>query len=224
MSNELLTKGLEGQIKQDEHSMRDPALDWFLTHCHLHKYPAKSTLIHAGEEANTLYYLIKGSVIVSSKDEDGKEMILTYLGSGQFFGEAGLFDDNAKRSAWVKTKTPCEIAEISYKKYRQLIQVNPEILMFLTAQLSHRLQNTSRQVSNLAFLDVAGRIAQTLINLAKQPDAMTHPDGMQIKITRQEIGQMVGCSRETVGRIVKMLEDQNLISAHGKTIVVYGTR
>ncbi|MFQ9292315.1 MAG: helix-turn-helix domain-containing protein, partial [Haemophilus parainfluenzae] len=48
--------------------------------------------------------------------------------------------------------------------------------------------------------------------------------GMQIKITRQEIGQMVGCSRETVGRIIKMLEDQNLIHAHGKTIVVYGTR
>ena len=85
--------------------------------------------------------------------------------------------------------------------------------MFLTAQLARRLQNTSRQVSNLAFLDVAGRIAQTLMNLAKQPEAMTHPDGMQIKITRQEIGQMVGCSRETVGRIIKMLEDQNLIHA-----------
>lgn len=54
------------------------------------------------------------------------------------------------------------------------------------------------------------------MNLAKQPEAMTHPDGMQIKITRQEIGQMVGCSRETVGRIIKMLEDQNLIHAHGK--------
>ena len=63
---------------------------------------------------------------------------------------------------------------------------------------------------------MAGRIAQALMHLAKQPEAMTHPDGMQIKITRQEIGQMVGCSRETVGRIIKMLEDQNLIHAHGK--------
>lgn len=203
---------------------RDPILDWFLTHCHIHKYPAKSTLIHAGEEALTLYYVIKGKVIVSAKDDEGKEMILSYLGADQFFGEGGLFDHDSKRSAWVKTKTPCEIAEISYKKYRQLIQINPEILMYLTAQLARRLQNTSRQVSNLAFLDVAGRIAQTLMNLAKQPEAMTHPDGMQIKVTRQEIGQMVGCSRETVGRIIKMLEEQNLIHAHGKTIVVYGTR
>ncbi|OOF78082.1 MULTISPECIES: cAMP-activated global transcriptional regulator CRP [Rodentibacter] len=222
--SDYIDADIEVEQLQDEHSTRDPALDWFLTHCHLHKYPAKSTLIYAGEDATTLYYVIKGTVMVSAKDDEGKEMILTYLGAGEFFGEAGLFDEGSKRSAWVKTKTPCEIAEISYKKYRQLIQINPEILMFLTAQLARRVQNTSRQVSNLAFLDVAGRIAQTLINLAKQPEAMTHPDGMQIKITRQEIGQMVGCSRETVGRIIKMLEDQNLIYAHGKTIVVYGVR
>lgn len=202
----------------------DPTLEWFLSHCHIHKYSAKSSLIHAGEKAETLYYLIRGSVAVMVKDEEGKEMILTYLSQGDFFGEAGLFDETQPRSAWVKAKSSCEIAEISYKKFRQLIQVNPEILMYLAAQLAHRLQNTSKQVSNLAFLDVTGRIAQTLLNLAKMPDAMTHPDGMQIKITRQEIGQMVGCSRETVGRILKMLEDQHLISAHGKTIVVYGTR
>ncbi|MDG6895727.1 transcriptional regulator Crp [Volucribacter amazonae] len=202
----------------------DPVLTWFLSHCHIHKYPAKSTLIHAGEKAETLYYLIKGSVAVLVKDEEGKEMILSYLSQGDFLGELGLFDETKERTAWVKAKTACEIAEISYKKFRQLIQINPDILMFLTAQLARRLQNTSKQVTNLAFLDVTGRIAQTLLHLAHMPDAMTHPQGMQIKITRQEIGQIVGCSRETVGRILKMLEDQNLISAHGKTIVVYGTR
>ena len=184
----------------------DPTLEWFLSHCHIHKYPSKSTLIHQGEKAETLYYIVKGSVAVLIKDEEGKEMILSYLNQGDFIGELGLFEEGQERSAWVRAKTACEVAEISYKKFRQLMQV------------------TSEKVGNLAFLDVTGRIAQTLLNLAKQPDAMTHPDGMQIKITRQEIGQIVGCSRETVGRILKMLEDQNLISAHGKTIVVYGTR
>lgn len=212
------TKGLTFESKND------PTMEWFLSHCHIHKYPIKSTIIHAGEEAETLYYLIKGSVAVTMKDEEGKEMILSYLCAGDFFGEAGLFEDGQKRSAWVRVKTACEVAEISYRKFRQLIQVNPDILMHLTAQLARRLQNTSRQATNLAFLDVAGRIAQTLLNLAKMPEAMTHPQGMQIKITRQEIGQMVGCSRETVGRIIKMLEDENLISAHGKTIVIYQQR
>lgn len=202
----------------------DPTIDWFVAHCHIHKYPAKTTIIHAGEKAETLYYLIKGSASVATKDEDDKEMLLTYLGDGDFFGESGLFDENDVRSAWVRVKTPCEVAEISYKKFRQLVQVNPDILMILSGQLSKRLRSTSQQVRNLAFLDVTGRIAQTLLHLAKMPDAMTHPEGMQIKITRQEIGQMVGCSRETVGRIFKMLEDEHLISAHGKTIVVYGTR
>ncbi|TVK94691.1 Crp/Fnr family transcriptional regulator [Shewanella algae] len=202
----------------------DPTLEWFLSHCHIHEYPAKSTLIHAGEDSDTLYYIVKGSVAVLIKDEEGKEMILSYLNQGDFIGELGLFEEQAERTAWVRAKQACEIAEISYKKFKQLIQVNPEILMKLAAQMAHRLQSTSQKVGNLAFLDVAGRIAQTLLHLAKQPDAMTHPDGMQIKITRQEIGQIVGCSRETVGRTLKMLEEQNLIQAHGKTIVVYGTR
>lgn len=202
----------------------DPTLEWFLSHCHIHKYPAKSTLIHAGEDSDTLYYIVKGSVAVLIKDEEGKEMILSYLNQGDFIGELGLFEEQAERTAWVRAKQACEIAEISYKKFKQLIQVNPEILMKLSAQMAYRLQSTSQKVGNLAFLDVASRIAQTLLHLAKQPDAMTHPDGMQIKITRQEIGQIVGCSRETVGRILKMLEEQNLIQAHGKTIVVYGTR
>ncbi|SQD79127.1 cAMP-activated global transcriptional regulator CRP [Moritella yayanosii] len=204
----------------------DPTLEWFLSHCHIHKYPSKSTLIHAGEKADTLYFIVKGSVAVLIKDEEGKEMILSYLNQGDFMGELGLFEDTEEpiRSAWIRAKSPCEVAEISYKKFRQLIQVNPEILMRLSGQMAERLQITSQKVGDLAFLDVTGRIAQTLLSLAKQPDAMTHPDGMQIKITRQEIGQIVGCSRETVGRILKMLEEQELISAHGKTIVVFGTR
>lgn len=206
-------------------SIYDPAVEWFLTHCHIHRYPAKYTLINEGEVAESLFYVVHGSVSVLIKDEDGKEMLLTNLGQGEFVGELLLFEEKVqKRTAWVRTRGVCEIAEISYKKFKQLVHLNPDILMYLSAQMARRLRMTSRQVSNLAFLDVSGRIAQTLLNLAKLPDAMTHPEGMQIKITRQEIGQMVGCSRETVGRVLKLLEDEGLISAHGKTIVVYGTR
>lgn len=202
----------------------DSTLEWFLSHCHTHKHPSKSTLIYQGEKAETLYYIVRGSVAVLIKDQEGKEMILSYLNQGDFIGELGLFEKGQERSAWVRAKTACEVAEISYKKFRQLIQINPDILMYLSSQMASRLQVTSEKVGNLAFLNVTGRIAQTLLNLARQPDSITHPDGMQIKITRQEIGQIVGCSRETVGRILKTLEDQNVISAHGKTIVIYGTR
>jgi CRP/FNR family cyclic AMP-dependent transcriptional regulator len=90
--------------------------------------------------------------------------------------------------------------------------------------MASRLQVTSQKVGDLAFLDVTGRIAQTLLNLAKQPDAMTHPDGMQIKITRQDLGKIANCSREMVGRILKDMQNQGLIKVSGKTIVVFGTR
>ena len=99
----------------------DPTLEWFLSHCHIHKYPSKSTLIHQGEKAETLYYIVKGSVAVLIKDEEGKEMILSYLNQGDFIGELGLFEEGQERSAWVRAKTACEVAEISYKKFRQLI-------------------------------------------------------------------------------------------------------
>ncbi len=204
----------------------DSTISWFISQCHIHKYAAKNNIIHEGEKAETLYYIVKGSVVVLIKDQDGREIILTYLNQGDFIGEVGLFDqsENPTRTAWVRAKTSCEIAEVSYTKFKQLVQVNYEILMRLAAQISRRLAQTSQKVSNLAFLDVQGRIASTLVNLSHQPEAMTHPDGMQIKITRQEIGQIVGCSRETVGRILKSMEEDNLISAHGKTIVVYGVR
>lgn len=199
-------------------------LDFFLSQCHRRKYPSKSTIIYAGDKSDSLFYIIKGSVTVIIEDDDGREMIMAYLNTGDFFGEMGLFDNMDSRSAWVKAKTECEVAEISYTKFREISQQDPRILYFIGEQMASRLRQTTRKVGDLAFLDVTGRVARTLLDLCKEPDAMTHPDGMQIKITRQEIGRIVGCSREMVGRVLKTLEDQGLVQVKGKTMVVYGTR
>lgn len=201
-----------------------PDIDGFLAHCHRRRYPAKSTIIYAGDESDALYYIIKGTVTVIIEDEEGREMIMAYLNEGDFFGEMGLFEENAGRSAWIKAKTECEVAEISYGKFRELAKEDADILFAVSAQVAGRLRATTRKVGDLAFVDVTGRVARTLIELCKQPEAMTHPDGMQIKITRQEIGRIVGCSREMVGRVLKNLEDQGHISVKGKTMVVFGTR
>ncbi len=199
------------------------SIDRFLEHCHRRRYPSKTAIIHAGDKPDVLYYILEGSVTVLIEDEDGHEIVLAYLNKGDFFGEMGLFSDDT-RSAWVRTKTECELAEISYGRFRQLATEDADILFALSSQMAARLRLTSRKVSDLAFVDVTGRVARTLLDLCKQPDAMTHPDGMQIRITRQEIGRIVGCSREMVGRVLKSLEEQGLITAKGKTIVVFGTR
>lgn len=202
-------------------------LDAYLAHCHRRKFAARSTLIHAGDVSDSLFYIIKGSVTILIEDEHGREMIIAYLNQGDFFGEMGLFDQTMAqqdRSAWVRAKTECEVAEVSYTKFRELSQRDPDLLYAVGKQMAERLRNTTRKVGNLAFLDVTGRVAGSLLELCKQPDAMTHPDGMQIKITRQEIGRIVGCSREMVGRVLKSLEEQGLIEVKGKTMVIYGTR
>jgi CRP/FNR family transcriptional regulator, cyclic AMP receptor protein len=199
-------------------------IDEFLAHCHRRRYPSKSTIIYAGDASDSLYYIIKGSVTVLIEDDDGREMIVAYLNDGDFFGEMGLFDPEDSRSAWVRAKTECEVAEISYAKFKELSDKHPEIVFAIGNQLARRLRQTTKKVGDLAFLDVTGRVARTLLELCKQPDAMTHPDGMQIKITRQEIGRIVGCSREMVGRVLKTLEEQGLVHVKGKTMVVFGTR
>ena len=199
-------------------------VDEFLEHCHRRRYPAKSTLIYAGDQSDSLYYIVKGSVTVVIEDDDGREMIVAYLNDGDFFGEMGLFDKEDSRSAWVRAKTECEVAEISYSKFQDLSEKHPEFLFAIGTQMARRLRATTRKVGDLAFLDVTGRVARTLLELCKEPDAMTHPDGMQIKITRQEIGRIVGCSREMVGRVLRTLEEQGLVSVKGKTMVIFNTR
>jgi len=201
------------------------AIERFLNLCHRHRYPAKNTIISMGDKPDILYYIISGSVsVVIEQEGEERELVLAYLNPGDFFGEMALFDDTQTRSARVIARTECELAEISYERFNQISLDNPEVLFHLAAQMATRLRKTSAKVGDLAFLDVTGRIAGTLLDLAKQPDAMTHPDGMQLKITRQEIGKIVGCSREMAGRVLKNLEEQELITAHGKTIVVFGTR
>lgn len=195
----------------------------FLSHCHRRRYPSKTTIIYAGDSGDTLYYIIKGSVTVIIEDDDGREMIVAYLNPGDFFGEMGLFG-HEDRSAWIRAKTECEVGEISYAKFLELTESRPDFLFSIAKQMANRLRDTTRKVGDLAFLDVTGRVARTLLDLCNEPDAMTHPDGMQIKITRQEIGRIVGCSREMVGRVLKTLEDQGLVSVSGKTMVVFGTR
>jgi len=202
----------------------NPTIERFLAHCHRRRYPGKSVIIYAGDQPDALYYIIEGSVTVLIEDEDGREIVLAYLNPGDFFGEMGLFDERQNRSAWVRARTRCDLGEISYARFRQLAEEDPSLLFALASQMALRLRKTSRKVGDLAFLDVTGRVARTLLDLCKEPDALTHPDGMQIRVTRQEISRIVGCSREMAGRVLKVLEEQGLISVKGKTIVVRGTR
>jgi CRP/FNR family cyclic AMP-dependent transcriptional regulator len=198
-------------------------MEAFLASSHKRRYPKGSTIIYAGEDSDSIYYITNGSVTVLIEDDSGREIIVAYLNKGDFFGEMALFGEGT-RTAWVKAKTDCDVAELGYSKFVDLSRQDSSMLFELTSQIVERLGKTTQKVVDLAFLDVTGRVARQLLDLCDQPDAMTHPAGMQIKITRLEIGRLVGCSREMVGRVLKTLEDQGLVTVKGKTMVVLGTR
>jgi CRP/FNR family cyclic AMP-dependent transcriptional regulator len=207
----------------------DPALHKLLEYCHIEHLPSKQLIIRPGDAADTLFYVVEGSATISMADEEGNDIILGYLNDGDFIGETGMFITQQHRQVTVRTRTPCTLAAISYTRLNNLAETElrqeySRILLALGKHISLRLLQANRKVGHLAFMDAAGRIAHTLLDLCKQPDALTHPDGMQIKISRTELGRLVGCSREMVGRVIKNMEQQGLITAKGKTIVVFGAR
>lgn len=204
-----------------------PTVESFLRHCTRRSYGSKQTILQEGADSDSLHLILEGSVSVMVQDESDPDhmLVVSYLNPGDFFGEMGLFGAaDEVRSAMVIAREPCQVAEISYARFHQIRGQFPDILFAISRQMGVRLRKTTSKLKDLAFVDVSGRIAHTLIDLCKQPDAMTHPDGMQIKITRQELGKIVGCSREMAGRVLKNLEEDGLIAVAGKTMVIFGTR
>ncbi len=208
----------------------DPdSIERFLAQCHRRRYPTKTAIIRPGDPPTTLFYVIDGSVSVLSEDDEGRELIVAYINRGEFIGETGLFFQPTQRETTVRTRTVCELAEISYERLFQLFATTlrdecPKLLYLIGTQLSSRLLRASRQASRLAFMDVSTRISRTLLDLCMEPDALSHPEGTQIRVSRQELSRIVGCSREMAGRVLKQLEERGMIRVSGKTIVVLGTR
>jgi len=202
------------------------AMTRFLSYCDNRKVPKKGLILRAGAPADKLYYLVQGSASVIDSDEDGNEIVLAYLNAGDFIGELGLFYRTNTRSANIRARSACVLAEIEYQRLHQLFDrelknAHSQILSAVGLQLAQRLLQTSRRVTRLAFMDVSGRIARTLTELCNEPDAKTHPNGIQLHISRQEIARIVGCKRETVGRVLKSMEEDGLVEAKGMDIVVF---
>ncbi len=205
-------------------------IERFLQHTQRRRYPSRADIFRPGDPSGTFYYIIEGSVSIIAEEDDSRELILGYFGPGEFIGEMGLYGSvPQQREVTLRTRTACELAEIGCEQFLELMSGPlaadaPRLLYGIGGQLARRLRDTSRKASRLAFLDVADRITRTLHDLAEEPDAMSHPQGTQLRISRQELARLVGCSREMAGRVLKKLQADGKLHARGKTLVLYGTR
>lgn len=202
--------------------LEEPAIQAFIVQANKRSYPPKQSILHAGEVPQSIYLILEGSVSAVVHDDEEREMVLAYLNPGEFFGEMCLFPEQKTRTAEIRTRTRTLVAEIGYESFRRIIREHPEIMLKLAGQLAARLKATTQRLTDLAFLDVQGRVAHEILNLCRLPDAQPHPRGTLVRISRQELARIVGCSREMAGRVLKKLSDEGTVAVQGRSIVVLG--
>jgi CRP-like cAMP-binding protein len=185
---------------------------------------AKDDVIFYADESGDVFCLIQaGQVKVTMISPEGKEIILSLLGPGTFFGEMALLDDEP-RSATVVATEPLELVTIWRKDFLQILSENFDITKKVLAQISRRLRSASSRIESLATMDVYGRLARFFVDLAKEQGKTL--DNGYIAVTRpthQAIANMIGTSRETVSRLIHDLMKQGLLLSEGKTIYLKKT-
>jgi len=172
------------------------------------KVPRGSAVLRAGDRTDFVYFILSGVLKVLVSDEEGREVILSNLGPGEFFGEMGVLDDNP-RSATVVANTPCELIVISKADFKRCLAENFDVSLYIMRSLVKRLRSADRKIESLALMDVFGRVARLLLEMAEEDK-----DGQLVirrKVSRQDIAKMIGASREMVSRVMKDLQQQGLI-------------
>jgi len=178
-----------------------------------------TTVMSGGDATDSLYIVLSGRLKVMMSDAEGKEVILSILGPGEFFGEMGLIDDEP-RSATVMTIEACELLSIAKRDFKKCLAENFEMSQAVMRGLVKRLREADRKIGSLALLDVYGRVARLLLDMAE------NVDGEKVvtkRLPKQDIAKMIGASREMVSRVMKDLQTGGYIEMRGSSIVVRDT-
>lgn len=180
-------------------------------------FSRNETIIGAGDPTDSLYIVISGRLKVLMSDEQGREVILAILGAGEFFGEMGLLDDSP-RSASVLTLEPCELLSISKSDFKRCLAENSDLSLMVMRGLVRRLREADQKIGSLALMDVYGRVARLLLEMAEDVGG----EKMVVKkLSKQDIAKMIGASREMVSRVMKDLELGGYIEARGRSLVLH---
>lgn len=180
------------------------------------KVQRHTTIVYVGASTDALYIIVEGSAKVLNRDEEGREVILTFLGKGEFFGEMGLID-GSPRSADVVASESCELLVISKVDFMRALADNVELCLNIMKGLVTRLRDANRKIESLALMDVYGRVAKLLLEFSEKEGGLRV---IKRKVTKQDMAKMVGASREMVSRVMKDLETSGYIRVETGRIVL----
>jgi CRP/FNR family transcriptional regulator, cyclic AMP receptor protein len=201
-------------------TLHDDELDAIQRLSHTKKCSKDTIILLEKEEGDTLFIILGGKVKVSNFSENGKEVIFSILGTGDFFGEMSLLDGKP-RSATVTAIEDAELRMIRRCDFHKAMEKHPQIAFKLLEVLANRLRKADQRIESMAVLDVTGRIAGILLQLGEEKGARS-TEGLIIKQrpTHQELANMVGTTRETVTRVLKQLEQKRYLILEGKDICI----
>jgi CRP/FNR family cyclic AMP-dependent transcriptional regulator len=179
-------------------------------------YPKQAIIVSEGDDTDSLYLILAGRVKVYLSDETGKELILAIKGPGQYFGEMVL--DSQPRSASVMTLEPSQFAILSRADFKAFLLRHAEVALQLIENLIRVARGLTHNVRSLAMLDVYGRVARILLELA-----IDQGDGKLVipeKLTQKDIAARVGASREMINRILRDLTTGGYVTLEGGRITI----
>jgi CRP/FNR family cyclic AMP-dependent transcriptional regulator len=175
-------------------------------------------VVRAGETADAFLIMLTGRAKVTNFDEEGREVILAWLGPGEFFGEMGLIDDSP-RSASVIAVENCELMVLGKQEFQRCMQDNFQVAQKLMQILVRRLREADRHIESLALLDVYGRVARLLLDLSEEEGGRRV---VRQKMSKQDMARMIGASREMVSKVMRDLELGGYIVPQGDLIIITG--
>ena len=178
-------------------------------------------VVEQGRKSNALFILLNGRARVLTSDTRGREVILAVLESGDYVGEMSLID-NEPHSATVRAEIQTDMLVLQRNDFARCLPENSTLSYAILRGLVRRLRNADRQIESLALLDVYGRVARTLLDMAE-----TDAEGVQIirhKVSRQDMAKVVGASREMVSRVMKDLEERGVIETQDNGFVIIKDR
>ncbi len=178
-------------------------------------YPRNSVILFEDDPGDALYVVISGLVKVVLIGEDGREVILSVLKEGDFFGEMSLIDDRP-RSAHVIAMEDSSLLVMRREDFQHRLREAPGVAIGMLRAMSRRLREADEKIGGLVLLDVNGRVAKLLLGMADENDG-SH---ITRRVTHHTIAQMVGSSRETVSRTMRELADRGLIEVTRKAITI----
>jgi len=179
------------------------------------EYPRNSVILFEDDPGDALYIVSSGQVKVVLIGEDGREVILSVLGEGDFFGEMSLVDDEP-RSAHVIAMKDSDLLVLRRDDFQAQLEQHPKIALQLLRVVVQRLRRADEKIGGLVLLDVNGRVARLLLDLAEESGGPT----ITRKLTHHTIAQMIGSSRETVSRAMRELVEKGCITVSRREITV----